>query len=218
MKLPIDPRLPIQGSADYDKSLYQRLYALFRSFAQGVNDGIDGITANTAALVAHKTSADHDARYYTRAEIDALPRKPGEVIQQVMFSDAGATSPSEEFISKQNTSFTFTPKSTNSKIHIQYTFDGQVNAVSGVYTYGSYQVVQAAPTNINISQVFVLQAYNATNGTAGVEAPCALTCDEITNTSTDARVFALYGKVNGSAGTARNTAISIRAIVTEVAA
>jgi hypothetical protein len=50
MKLPSDPRLPTFGGPDYAKSLYARLYALFRSIAQAVNGNADGIgKAATAA-------------------------------------------------------------------------------------------------------------------------------------------------------------------------
>lgn len=50
MKLPQDPRLPILGGQDYDRSLYQRLYELFRTIAQCVNDGVDVATGNTEAI------------------------------------------------------------------------------------------------------------------------------------------------------------------------
>jgi len=50
MKLPSDPRLPTFGGPDYAKSLYARLYALFRSIAQAINGNADGIgKAATAA-------------------------------------------------------------------------------------------------------------------------------------------------------------------------
>lgn len=53
MKLPVDPRLPIQGGPDYDRSLYQRLYALFRSIAQGVNAVADATDANASAIATN---------------------------------------------------------------------------------------------------------------------------------------------------------------------
>lgn len=84
MKLPIDPRLPTVGRPDYDRTLNTRLYELHRDIAQGMNDGADATDKNTAeiatnttkiatqeaALTDHKTSGDHDARYYTRGQSD----------------------------------------------------------------------------------------------------------------------------------------------------
>lgn len=53
MKLSLDPRLPIFGGRDYERSLYQRLYALFREIAQAnnsVDDSISGLADDVGAL------------------------------------------------------------------------------------------------------------------------------------------------------------------------
>jgi len=53
MKLSLDPRLPIFGGRDYERSLYQRLYALFREIAQANNssdDSISGLVDDVGAL------------------------------------------------------------------------------------------------------------------------------------------------------------------------
>jgi len=57
MKLPSDPRLPTFGGPDYAKSLYARLYALFRSIAQAINGNADGIAE---AATAAGTSVESD--------------------------------------------------------------------------------------------------------------------------------------------------------------
>lgn len=40
MKSKLDPRLPIQGSIDYDKVMYLRLYELFKTIAKEL-DSLD---------------------------------------------------------------------------------------------------------------------------------------------------------------------------------
>lgn len=70
MKLPVDPRLPIQGGQDYDRSLYQRLYALFRGIAQSVNAGVDATDANTSAIATNTsaiTELSINAQWYGKA-------------------------------------------------------------------------------------------------------------------------------------------------------
>lgn len=50
MRLSDDPRLPIRGGIDYDKTLYQRLYELFRGIAQAVNGNDDAISENAKKI------------------------------------------------------------------------------------------------------------------------------------------------------------------------
>lgn len=52
MKLPADPKLPIFGGADYARSLYQRLYALFRQITMAVNANADDISARATVTEA----------------------------------------------------------------------------------------------------------------------------------------------------------------------
>jgi len=57
MKLPADPKLPIFGGTDYARSLYQRLYALFRQISAAVNGNADAIDANAQAVSWLKSTA-----------------------------------------------------------------------------------------------------------------------------------------------------------------
>jgi len=63
MKLPADPKLPIFGGTDYARSLYQRLYALFRQIAAAVNGNVDDISANATAI----TQMQADAQWLGKA-------------------------------------------------------------------------------------------------------------------------------------------------------
>lgn len=60
MKFPDDPRLPIMGGVDYERSMYQRLYDLFRHVAQQLNGLAEGnIVASYNAASAAPTAGEH---------------------------------------------------------------------------------------------------------------------------------------------------------------
>lgn len=72
MKLPLDPRLPIQGGQDYGKQLYTRLYDIFRSHAAAVNAVDAAGTQNATDIAARALQTDfvellNNAQWYGHA-------------------------------------------------------------------------------------------------------------------------------------------------------
>lgn len=63
MKLGLDPRLPVPGSPDNERSMYQRLYAIFRLHAQAVNSNADA--AEKAQSDAGSAAQDAQAAQQT---------------------------------------------------------------------------------------------------------------------------------------------------------
>jgi len=73
MKLAADPKLPIFGSTDYARSLYQRLYALFRSIAAAVNGNADDIATNTSAINTNAAAiSSNTSAIATKADASAV--------------------------------------------------------------------------------------------------------------------------------------------------
>lgn len=65
MKISTDPRLPIYGATDYAKSLYVRLYALFREIAQAINGNATDIATKAAQADFEELRAN--AQWYGKA-------------------------------------------------------------------------------------------------------------------------------------------------------
>jgi len=60
MKINEDPRLPIPGTPHFEKSLYQRLYSLFRGIAMQVNGMASGsVSFIDSAATAPPTTGKH---------------------------------------------------------------------------------------------------------------------------------------------------------------
>lgn len=59
MKLDQDPRLPMLGSIDYEKSMYNRLYVLLRNILTVVNQLTEGRIVASTALNAPPTNGQY---------------------------------------------------------------------------------------------------------------------------------------------------------------
>jgi hypothetical protein len=73
MKLPENPRLPTLGGADYARSLYARLYELFRGIANQVNALSEGrVVATYNADTAPPASGEHAVGDFLRNSTPAV--------------------------------------------------------------------------------------------------------------------------------------------------
>jgi hypothetical protein len=134
----------------------------------------------------------------------------GDVIQEVVYTDAGATTSSTTYTNLNASVKNITARSTNSSILVSVTFQGGINPLSATNTYGTFQLYEATLGLFGPSPNF--QAPSGSGGT-GVFIPAALSAI-YTNSTQSLKQFSIQGKSSHSGTVAQATQMvwSIREI------
>jgi hypothetical protein len=164
--------------------------------------------------VALATKSNHavnlgqaDGRYAALAPLS------GQIIQQGMYADNGGTTPSNTPVNVQGAAFTFSPKSTSSKLVISYQFQGANNTATGINNVCTFQVYETTTSPTAIGTAVSIEALSGGGG-IGLITPCAILIPNIPNSALTVRKFTLYA-VTGSGGTTVG-ATGISATIVEV--
>lgn len=87
MKLSLDPRLPVPGAPDAQKSTYARLYELFRSHAQAVNAVDDAGTQNASDIATNAAAIATKADQTDLVELINNAQWYGKAVGEVFWLD-----------------------------------------------------------------------------------------------------------------------------------
>lgn len=149
-------------------------------------------TGDVAATNVQAAIAELDTEKVSKGVYES-----GQVIQQILFTDAGKTVSGTGFTDATNTLKNFTPKSTNSTIVIDLVLRADIAAVSALNSIMNYQIFEGN-VSTRLGSTMNLAAATSAGGlgaTAGVSVRAS-----VTNAGLGSRNFGLVGWTNsGSA-------------------
>ncbi len=149
----------------------------------------------------------------TTTPITSSQLPSGSVLQVVTANDAGSSTTSTTAVNLNVSAISITPKSTNSKLVIQVSFQGIITAAgAGTNSYGYFQINEGATLRSTAARSIAVVSASGTNMQTNAGQHLIAV---VTNSSLTARSFNLYGYSSTSSATCYGN--NMTWVITEVA-
>lgn len=125
------------GSGTYASWTIGLTFAGLQLATSGANTNITALNAAGGVTTTTQAGTDNTTKIATTAQVQAALKQSGQVLQVKTYTDNGASSTANAFVSVTQSGKSFTPKSTNSTIIIEAFCEVTVGITVGVNTYSA---------------------------------------------------------------------------------